>query len=59
MCAKLSWVSKIHEMQSQKQSMAGLTILVEKNKELLRTMAAEEPKILVGGLCRFCRVWRE
>jgi len=58
-CARPSWVGKLHAMKSRKQSTAGLTILVEETRELKGAMAAREPKILVGGRRRFCRVWRE
>jgi len=58
-CARPSWVGKLHQMKSRKQSTAGLTILVEETSELKRIMAVKDPKILVGGRRRFARVWRE
>jgi len=58
-CARPSWVGKLHQMKSRKQSTAGLTILVEETNEPKGIMEARDPKILVGGRRRFTRVWRE
>jgi len=57
--ARPSWVGKLHVMKEQKQTTTGLTLLVEVTKELAGLMGGTEPKILVGGRKRFCRVWRE
>jgi len=46
-------------IKERKQTTAGLILLVEETKELVRMMGGTEPKILVGGRKRFCRVWRE
>ena len=57
--ARPSWVGKLGILKERKHNSAGLTILCEETAELKRIMAGNEPRMLVGGRKRFCRVWRE
>ena len=57
--ARPSWVGKLHVMKSRKQSTAGLKILCETNQTTREILGRKEPKILIGGRLRFCRVWRD
>jgi hypothetical protein len=55
-CARPSWVGKLHTMKARKQTTAGLIVLCEMNDFIKGTLARTEPKMLVGGRKRFCRV---
>jgi len=57
--ARPSWVGKLGILKERKHKSAGLTILCEETAELKRMMAGNEPRMLVGGRKRFCRIWRE
>ena len=57
--ARPSWVGKLGIMKERKQTTAGLTLLCEENDCLKGILMKDEPKILVAGKKRFCRVWRE
>jgi len=57
--ARPSWVGKLGILKERKHMSAGLTILCEETAELKRMMAGNEPRMLVGGRKRFCRIWRE
>ena len=54
-----SWVGNFGLIASRKQCTAGLVVIVEESDKLKEIIARREPKMLVGGRLRFCRVWRE
>ena len=58
-CARPSWVGKLHVMQNRKNWKAGLIILCEETDSLKIMVGRGNPRILVGGRNRYCRVWRE
>ena len=57
--ARPSWVGKLGIMKERKQTTAGLTILCEENSYVKEILMKDEPKMLIAGKKRFCRVWRE
>ena len=58
-CARPSWVGKLHVMKNRKNWKAGLIILCEETDSLKIMLERGNPRILVGGRNRYCRVWRE
>ena len=58
-CARPSWVGKLHVIKNRKSWKAGLTILCEETDSLKIVLGKQNPKLIVGGRNRFCRVWRE
>jgi len=53
--AKPLWVGGVWKMHVQKQSTAGIILVVEKTKEVMVMMSAESPRIVICGKPRFCR----
>jgi len=58
-CARPSWVGKLHVMKERKQWKAGLIILCEETDMLKGTLGRQNPKMFVGGRNRYCRLWRQ
>ena len=46
-------------MKERKNWKAGLIILCEENDTLKIMLSRQNPKMVVGGRSRFCRIWRE
>ena len=58
-CARPSWVGKLHVMKNRKSWKAGLIVLCEDTDSLKIMLGRGNPGLLVGGRNRSCRVWRE
>jgi len=46
-------------MKGRKQTTAGMILLCKENECLKEMLKTDEPKVLVTGRKRFCRIWRE
>jgi len=57
--ARPSWVGKLNIMKKMKQTTASMILLCEENEYLRGKLGKVEPKVLVAGRKRVCRVWRE
>jgi len=57
--ARPSLVGKLNIMKERRESTAGLTVLSEDSQYLKEMLRKDEPKMLVSGRKRICRVWRE
>ena len=58
-CARPSWVRKLHFMKERKSWKTSLIILCEETASLKIMLERQNPKITVGGRNRYCRIWRE
>ena len=58
-CARPSWVGKLHVMKNRNNWKAGLIVLCEETDSVKIMLGRNNPKIIVGGRTKFCRVWRE
>ena len=57
--ARPSWAGRLHKLKERKVGNAGLILVLELTQEVRRIMAGSQPKIVVAGRYRFCRMWRE
>jgi len=57
--ARPSWVGKLNIMKDRRQTTAGIILLCEENEYQKGILGKDEPKVLIAGRKRFCRVWRE
>jgi len=54
--ARSSWVGKLNIMKERRQTTAGIILLCEENEYLKGILSRDEPKMLIAGRKRFCRV---
>jgi len=57
--ARPSWAGRIHKLKERKVNNAGLILVLELTPEVKRMMAVGNPRLVVCGRPRPCRLWRE
>jgi len=57
--ARPSWAGRLHKLKERKVNNAGLILVVEKSPEVTAMLMAANPRIVVAGRHRVCRLWRE
>jgi len=57
--ARPSWAGRLHKLKERRVNNAGLILVLEMTKEVRSMMAASQPRIVVSGRPRACRMWRD
>jgi len=57
--ARPSWAGRLHKLKERRANHAGLILVLEMAPEVRTLMGATQPRIVVAGRPRVCRVWRE
>jgi len=57
--ARPSWAGRLHKLKERKVNNAGLILVLEKSPEVTAMLHAANPRLVVAGRNRVCRVWRE
>jgi len=57
--ARPSWAGRLHKLKERKVNNAGLILVLEKSPEVTAMLKAANPRLVVAGRHRVCRVWRE
>ena len=57
--AKPIWAGRLHKLKERRVNNAGLILVVERTNEINNMLRSNNPRMVVMGRHRMCRLWRE
>jgi len=59
LAARPSWAGRLHKLAERRGNNAGLILVLEMSSEVRKIMGCNDPRLVVAGRPRRCRMWRE